>query len=156
MSDIRYVQTKEGLEVRFSRKQWVEQIRRTLKQLDKIWPIGIEVGFYRSAFCFDIEIAEDIHERKAIESICQVQRRMRELSSLPRKNLCLYRKAQKMSQDKLAEISGISRGQICKLERGRRKISFKQAQILSIVLNRPIDDFLEGPIYEKCSPRSRP
>ena len=50
----------------------------------------------------------------------------------------------KLSQEKLAELAGLSRNYIGKIERGERKATLDAIKQISIVLNYPLDELFKG------------
>ena len=50
----------------------------------------------------------------------------------------------KLSQEKLAELAGLSRNYIGKIERGERKATLDAIKQISIVLNYPLEELFRG------------
>ena len=51
---------------------------------------------------------------------------------------------QKLSQEKLAELAGLSRNYIGKIERGEKKASLDSLRQISMVLDWPLEELFKG------------
>ena len=75
------------------------------------------------------------------------------------------RRREKLSQEQLAELSGLSRQSISNIETNRKKASVEALVSIASALNVSLDDLLRNPkddtlseliyLYKQCSPKER-